>query len=417
MQNSGFALDRSDAASIQLGTTFEGLTQRGVAVKLLALRPKRQVYFSTEFQPHAQAALGFSRSPAFTLPEGAVRRMQGRLSLPYLGVFDSLRCYDACRQNLKGYSLIHERNSLFAFGAALASRRMHIPYVLFVDADPLHELAYLGQPLRGAERFFASWAARQTHRAATFLITVSNNAGKLLQQKWNVSPEKIVVLPNAVDVDCFKPGEDQSAVRRRLKLAPEDEVIMFVGSFWPWHGVEILVDAFASLKEEFSNARLVLVGDGLTRPAVEKKIEQYALGERVILTGQVDFHAMPAMIGIADIVVAPYPSEPEGGQWQSPMKIFEYMGAGKAIVASRVGQIGEVVEDGQTGLLTEPGDVNSLAGALKLLLQQPELRASLGMRARRQAVENHSMQHYIDRLLDIYRAAIARHMTRSQLAA
>jgi glycosyltransferase involved in cell wall biosynthesis len=88
------------------------------------------------------------------------------------------------------------------------------------------------------------------------------------------------------------------------------------------------------------------------------------------------------------------------------MKVFEYMASGKAIVASRVGQVADVIEDGENGILVEPGDPVQLSDALIRLLQNPAERKRLGTNARQQAVANHSWEKYIQQLEDIYYHAI-----------
>jgi glycosyltransferase involved in cell wall biosynthesis len=99
--------------------------------------------------------------------------------------------------------------------------------------------------------------------------------------------------------------------------------------------------------------------------------------------------------------VLPYPELP-GELWFSPLKLFEYMAAGKAIVASRAGQIAEILEDGQSGLLVAPGDVAAMGQAIVRLIADPALRQRLGDHARQQAVANHSWEQYIERLVQIY---------------
>jgi glycosyltransferase involved in cell wall biosynthesis len=92
--------------------------------------------------------------------------------------------------------------------------------------------------------------------------------------------------------------------------------------------------------------------------------------------------------------------------WFSPLKLYEYMAAGKAIVASRAGQIAEVIQDGHNGLLVESGDVAALAQALLKLLKDPVKRERLGQNAREQAIRHHSWERYIKRLEDIYRSVV-----------
>jgi glycosyltransferase involved in cell wall biosynthesis len=190
------------------------------------------------------------------------------------------------------------------------------------------------------------------------------------------------------------------SIRHHLGLTDEP-VVMFVGGFYPWHDLSLLVESFGNLLRSAPDARLVLVGDGETRPTLEKMIKEQDLKHAVIMTGAVDHHRVPEMLAVADVAVAP--NIPFfGGHGGSPLKIFEYMAAGKAIIASGTGQIAEVIHHGHNGLLVKPGDADDLARAMLRLINDPAERARLGRNARQQAVERHSWEHYAKELEQIY---------------
>jgi glycosyltransferase involved in cell wall biosynthesis len=176
---------------------------------------------------------------------------------------------------------------------------------------------------------------------------------------------------------------------------------MFVGSFQQWHGLDRLVEGFAQILRKLPEAKLLLVGDGPARPAVERKIAKLGITDAVIITGIVPHTGIPEMLASADVVTAPYPHLPQE-LWFSPLKLYEYMAAGKAIVASRAGQIAEVIQNGHTGTLCEPGDVNEFAQTTIELLEDPAERRRLGQNAQQQAIEHHSWEQYARRLEEIY---------------
>lgn len=138
--------------------------------------------------------------------------------------------------------------------------------------------------------------------------------------------------------------------------------------------------------------------------------------QSVVLTGDVDHADVPGLLSVADVAVAPYPKLPVDFYF-SPLKLFEYMAIGKATVASRLGQIAEVIIDGKTGLLVEPSDPVQLAGAIVKLLRDESLRQHLGFAARNTVRQNYSWDHYIGKLLGIYEAALARSRTRENTSA
>src|SRR4029079_7092494 len=135
---------------------------------------------------------------------------------------------------------------------------------------------------------------------------------------------------------------------------------------------------------------------------VEKRLEG---DRRVIFTGAVAHDRVPKLLDACDILVAPHVSLADGREFfGSPTKIFEYMAMGKGIVASRLGQIGEVLIDGETALLVEPGNVGELAAAMLKLVQSEELRKSLGARVRDVAEREHTWTRNAQRVLDAYKS-------------
>jgi glycosyltransferase involved in cell wall biosynthesis len=124
---------------------------------------------------------------------------------------------------------------------------------------------------------------------------------------------------------------------------------------------------------------------------------------RVIFTGAVEHLRVPSLLDACDILVAPHVPLTDGSEFfGSPTKLFEYMAMGKAIVASRLGQIGEVLEHGETALLVEPGNVGELSAAIVRLAEASPLRERLGTRAREIAIQRHTWKQNARRVLAAY---------------
>lgn len=403
IQNVGGIDFRQDVGdTVPVKQTLLGLSRAGHEVSCLLLRGRSVVGLDNVSDPYDvwYAPLGLTGSRSFMRFESGVRRIQRTLRLPYYALFDAYRFYEACFRSLPPFNLCHEHNGLFCAGAAMACRRLGIPYVLTFSADPLFERALAGQPLRRLHRLVAAWEARFTYRLAKKIICVSAPAKWQLVESWQVDPDKIAVMPNGVDVELFRPDHDPRPIRAKLGLDGEP-VISFVGGFQHWHGLDRLVESFARVLQEVPRARLLLVGDGRARHAVQRKINELGIETAIIMTGLVPQVRVPEMLSAADIAVLPYPPLPRE-LWFSPLKLYEYMAAGKAIVASGTGQIAEVIRHGHTGLLVEPGDVTGLAQAMISLIKDPAARAQLGRNARRQAVERHSWEQYIKQLEQLY---------------
>jgi len=239
--------------------------------------------------------------------------------------------------------------------------------------------------------------------AAARIFVVSDVERRNLEAR-GVAAEKIVVNPNGVDVERFRPGVGGAEVRRELGIREDEVVAGFVGTFGPWHGVEKLAEAIKLISPD-ERVRFLLVGSGSLHVEVEKELETEVASGRVIFTGPVGHERVPRLLDACDILVAPHVPLADGSEFfGSPTKIFEYMAMGKGIVASRLGQIGEVLKDGETALLVEPGDVRKLRDAMVRLSQNVDMRRALGAKARQTAEREHTWRHNAQRVLDEYQS-------------
>jgi glycosyltransferase involved in cell wall biosynthesis len=219
-----------------------------------------------------------------------------------------------------------------------------------------------------------------------------------------VEDEKIVVNPNGVDAERFRPGIGGARVREELGIGKDETLVGFVGTFGPWHGVLALAEAIKLMPEE-SRVRFLLIGSGLLRGEVERRLSDAGVAGRAILTGAVDHERVPAMLDACDVLASPHVPLEDGSEFfGSPTKLFEYMAMGKGIVASRLGQIGEVLTDEETALLVEPNDPRQLSEAVQRLAASSDLRARLGAAARREAIARHTWTHNAGRVLEAYRS-------------
>ncbi len=396
-----------DAAYIQQGYIATGLRDHGHSLSYVAPRNLKEMVCTSDLQKPSLAPQTWSASRWFDLASKGVWRLQSWLGVPYLNVFSNYRFFDACLQCLPGHDLVHERNGLYNVGVAMACRRLKLPYVLFFDADQIAEHDFMGKPISGLLRWRASGLLRYNLRAADCVICVSEPAKAHLITVWNVPAEKVVVFPNGVDVQRFRPDpEARHKVRASLGM-DDDPLVIFVGSFYHWHDLPTLLDAFAQVSVTYPDVRLVLVGDGATRQAMEQHAVDLGIGHAVRFTGLVPHAEVPRLVAAADVAVAPYPPM-QHDLWLSPMKLFEYMASGTAVIASGVGQLAQVIQDDSNGLLVPPGDISAMATALQRLIGDAALRSQLGQQARQDAVREYSWEGYVSRLERLYAAVIAR---------
>jgi glycosyltransferase involved in cell wall biosynthesis len=193
-----------------------------------------------------------------------------------------------------------------------------------------------------------------------------------------------------------------SEVRGRHGIESE-LVVGFLGTFGPWHGAPTLARAFVDAVASLPRAHLLLIGDGPELETTLSILRNAGLEARATAVGSISPSEVPGYLDACDLLVAPHVPLADGVEFfGSPTKLFEYMAAGRAIIASRLGQIADVLEHGVTGWLIEPGDMSGLTEAMLALAEAPALRDELGARARRQAAERHTWGLNARTVIDAY---------------
>jgi glycosyltransferase involved in cell wall biosynthesis len=291
---------------------------------------------------------------------------------------------------------IYQRHTAFNVSGALLSRLLRLPLVLEFNSSELWKGRYWGG-LRLTRP--AALVERINLRAADLVVVVSEVL-KVQAMAAGVPAQKVVVNPNGVDPTQFRPDVDAAAVRSRLGL--DDTVVVgFSGTFGVWHGIPTLAEALAPVLRSRPQVRWLLIGDGPLRHLVEKAVKKHGLDGRVCMPGLVPHPEMPGYLAACDVLVSPHGRQADGGEFfGSPTKLFEYMAAGRPIVASRIGQIADVLQDGESALLVQPDDPQALCEAILRLVDDAGLRRRLSEGARRAAVDRHTWRQNAERVLD-----------------
>lgn len=277
-----------------------------------------------------------------------------------------------CRSIAARHSdLIYERYALNTFCGILASRRFGIPLILEVNSPLAYEQARLGQLAfrrlaRGTERWICSHASRT--------VVVSEALKRFLTAN-GIPDRKIVVIPNGIDPRTFHPGISGNSVRKRYRLDGK-LVIGFAGWFRKWHGLHMLLDVMHEAQLAARDVSLLLVGDGPAFQELRDYAAMHKLDSNVVFTGPVAHPAVPAHIAAMDIAV-----QPGAPEYACPIKILEYMGMRKCIVAPDQPNIRELLEHGRTAFLFKPGDKDSLQRTLLEVLAAPARREAVGRNA------------------------------------
>lgn len=293
-------------------------------------------------------------------------------------------------ENTGPFDLVYERYSLWSQAGISFAQSMSIPGLLEVNAPLVEEQAKYRCLVN---RTAAEYVAKQVFCGASALLAVSEGLSGYLRQ-YLVQPGRIHVVPNGVNPHRFRPG-----LPAALKSESGILTIGFVGSLKPWHDLNTVVDAVATLRRSDSLARLIIVGDGPIRQSLEARLIALDLRDVVSLVGSVAPNEIPNWLASFQVVVAPYP--PIEPFYFSPLKVFEYMASGLPVVASKLGQPAQIIQDGVNGLLVTPGDAAALAEALGRLDADPELRAALGQAGREIVLRNHTWDKIAATILDI----------------
>jgi glycosyltransferase involved in cell wall biosynthesis len=297
---------------------------------------------------------------------------------------------------------LYQRHGRFIFAGALLSAQMGIPLILEYNGSEVW-IAHHWDPshFRGLLRRCEALSLS----AASLIVVVSEPLREELQRA-GVPIERILVNPNGVDPKRFRPGCGGIDVRERLAFHTEDVVVGFVGTFSYWHGIQVLQQAITNLLAEGASGdklpplKFLLVGDGLLRAEMSDALRKHQESGSVVFTGALSHELVPQYLDAADILVSPHVPMPDGREFfGSPTKLFEYMAMGKAIVASNLGQLGRVLENGVTALLVRPGDAAELASAIAHLASDAGLQKRLGLAARAAALERHTWKQNAARVL------------------
>jgi glycosyltransferase involved in cell wall biosynthesis len=301
-------------------------------------------------------------------------------------------------------SFVYQRYGLNNFSGLELSRRLNVPFVLEYNGSQVWISRNWGERLK--HETIARRIETVLLRAAQLVVVVSRpTRDELVAQ--GIPDERILLNPNGVDPDRYSPTVDGQAVRQRHGLGGK-RVLGFIGTFGRWHGAEVLADAFGRLMirhpEWRDSVRLLMIGDGLTMPEVKAKLEQCDVRELVVLTGIVPQAQGPSHLAACDLFVSPHVRNPDGTPFfGSPTKVFEYMAMARGIIASNLGQIGEILRHGETAWMVEPGDVEALVSAMEHLLRDDSLARRLGDAARREVVARYTWREHARRIVEALR--------------
>ena len=383
----GIAIDGSNGASTHVRELARALAQRGAAVTIFTPggRADPAAPFDVVDIDSDELLSSLRRSTARDDQDERARTVASEVH----GLLLNQSLLAELEQRHAGAPIdaVYERYSLWSIAGLTFARRHRLPFVLEVNAP----LVAQQEQYRRLENGLTARALEQLMLEKADRVIVPSAPLRDYVVSRGAHARAVRVLPCGVAREFFV---DPSVATRS---GDGTFVVGFVGSLKPWHGVDVLLDAFARLVALWPGYRLLVVGEGPLRGAVEGLARDRP--GAVEVTGAIPYRDVPRQLLRMDVGVAPYPELPLF--YFSPLKVFEYAAAGVPIAASASGQIAELLAHRVTAMLHPPGGTYKLVRHIEELRQRPELRARLARRARASVAKPHTWDRLAARLLDI----------------
>lgn len=341
--------------------------------------------------------------------------------LPFIREFIYFRKYRKALKkwlisNSAQYDFIYCRHRGFCDLSVVANSIMKTPIVLETN-DIIHENVWdltLYPIMQKNNRllhpifYFAGFVLKKWIKfienpviaAADKIVVISNQVKKHLTDSGYKGEEDIFVLPNGVDPKIFCHNKkNRETIRSKYRIPANSVVVGFAGTFGNWHGIPELTEALKKVAPN-KNVFMLLMGDGLMKKDMQQQLSPF---DNVHFTGIVPFAEMPAHLDACDILVISNSWDPKFNKpfFGSPTKLFEYMSMGKAIVASKLEQIDEILADRYSALMFKPGDVEGMVEAINRFIADPLLREQLGNNARKEILKSHTWQKNAEKIKEI----------------
>lgn len=300
--------------------------------------------------------------------------------------------------NAEKPSFIYQRYGRNNYTGVLLANKLNIPCVMEYNGSELWMADNWGRTIR--YRKIAEEIELAVFHAADLIV---GNAKALKDElvERGIQPDKIIIVPNGVDADKYTPQNSGADVRKAYGIAEDDIVVTFVGTFGPWHGASVLAQAAAKIVKMNPRVKFMFVGNGGGIHPVRNIINKSGVEKNAIYTGVVKQNITPYYLAASDILVSPQIPNPDGSPFfGSPTKLFEYMASGKAIVASNLDQMGQILAHEETALLTTPGSAEEVADCIIRLADDANLRKTLGQNAREEVVKKYTWNIHVQKILD-----------------
>jgi glycosyltransferase involved in cell wall biosynthesis len=263
----------------------------------------------------------------------------------------------------------------------LLAKLLRVPCVCEVNGEPVPDWL---ESHNWLTRRLKQWVAKQTLRHCERIVVLTEGLRSLLNERYQVSPDRIAVFPSGTDTQRFA-HRDAVVSRLKLGLLPDQPYIGFVGTFYRYQGLACLLSTLALIKKACPAVRLLLVGDGEATDELRQQAKRLSLEHVITWTGRIPYWEVPVWIGAMSLCVAPFRAD--RGE-TSPVKIFDYLACQRPVVASAIPSVTSIFTTDSGVRFVPPDQPHLLAEAIIALLNDPHHCEAMGKQGRR-FVEDH----------------------------
>lgn len=327
-----------------------------------------------------------SQEVEHTLHRSYLRRLVADWVRLGMGVANGLQAL----RELMPVDWVYERFAAFQ-GLGWWFQREGVPWIVETNGLLYREAAH-DRPsitLSCIERCVEQWV----YRTADVVVCVTESLKSLLISDFNLQEDKILIVPNGVDISRFDPASVQPI---NTFLHP---IIGFVGTLFSWQGLDVLIRAIAELRSENVIYTLVIVGDGPMSSEWEQLARSLGVLDSVHFVGRVSWDRVPDYIACFDLGYSGQLPLAVGEMYHSPLKLYEYMAMGKPVIASAFADAKQLIREGETGYLFEPGSVEDLKRALRRAYAERETWHKMGQTARGEIVAKHTWEARVSEMI------------------
>lgn len=379
---------------------IEELRKRGHQVRLLTWLDG-QTLKSDQLEVFEPVVISWMDRGPLRMSERAIRRVQSELKLPYFTFFESMRFAVACQQELVGYDLFYERITWSAYGGGLAARWMNIPLVLEENGNQLSMMDLLGNAPQGIQRRIEVSLMNRAVRQAAHVVASGEGWRQHFIDRFAVDPAKVTTIENGTNLLPMLQRSDLRAFQPEMAHT-QPVTLAYLGGFYPWHGITILLHAAARAIRQGVSLRLLLIGAGPGLDEAKHLATELGIADLVSFTGHIAAPEFAKLLAESDIGLAPYCGWVEF----SGLKLLDYKAAGLAVIASGVDGQPAAITPEATGLIVPPCDEDALAAAIVRLATDQTLRRRMGQQARSEAEALHGWNHTAQELERLFNSLV-----------